>query len=136
MIDSFPDYQGWSKSDHTYHRPNQLQIIEEQRMSMYFNTYQLDAADTAIYDDPMYPIASLMVESAELADLFIKPWLRGDDNDPVRAEVVAEAGDVLWNLANLLTDMEITLSEVAEYNLKKLKDRSERGVLEGSGGNR
>jgi NTP pyrophosphatase (non-canonical NTP hydrolase) len=49
---------------------------------------------------------------------------------------VAEAGDVLWNLANLLTDMEITLSEVAEYNLKKLKDRSERGVLEGSGGNR
>jgi hypothetical protein len=124
-------------SDHTYHRPNQLQMIEEKStMSMYFNTYQLDAADFAVYDDPMYPIASLMVESAELADLFIKPWLRGDDNDPVRAEVVAEAGDVLWNLANLLTDMEITLSEVAEYNLKKLKSRQARGVLEGSGGNR
>jgi hypothetical protein len=105
-------------------------------MSMYMNTYQLKAAEFAYYDDPMYPIASLMVESAELADLFIKPWLRGDDADPVRAEVVAEAGDVLWNLSNLLTDMEITLSEVAEYNLKKLKSRQARGVLEGSGGNR
>jgi NTP pyrophosphatase (non-canonical NTP hydrolase) len=123
-------------SDHTYHRPNQLQIIEEQRMTMYLNEYQLKAAETAEYDDPMYPIASLMVESAELADIFIKPWLRGDLDDPDRMEVIAEAGDVLWNLANLLKDMDITLSEVAEYNVKKLKSRKERGVLSGNGGNR
>jgi NTP pyrophosphatase (non-canonical NTP hydrolase) len=115
---------------------NQLQIIEEQRMTMYLNEYQLKAAETAEYDDPMYPIASLMVESAELADIFIKPWLRGDLDDPDPAKVIAEAGDVLWNLANLLKDMDITLSEVAEYNIKKLKSRKERGVLSGSGGNR
>ncbi len=103
---------------------------------MYFNAYQLAAAETAQYDDPMYPIVSLMVESAELADLFIKPWLRGDMNDPDRAEVISEAGDVLWNLACLLKDMDITLDEVAEYNLSKLKDRKERGVIHGNGGNR
>ena len=74
--------------------------------SLYLNEYQLMAAETANYDDPIYPIASLMVESAELADIFIKPWLRGDDGDPDRQEVVAEAGDVLWNLCSLLTILE------------------------------
>jgi NTP pyrophosphatase (non-canonical NTP hydrolase) len=103
---------------------------------MYLNDYQHAAAETAEYDDPMYPIASLMVESAELADIFIKPWLRGDLADPDRAEVIAEAGDVLWNLANLLRDMDITLDEIAHYNLVKLKSRKERGVLQGKGGNR
>lgn len=104
--------------------------------SLYLNEYQLMAAETANYDDPIYPIASLMVESAELADIFIKPWLRGDVGDPDRTEVVAEAGDVLWNLCSLLTDMGITLEEVAIYNVKKLKSRQERGVIAGNGGNR
>ena len=105
-------------------------------MSYYMNTYQLEAYKTAQYDDPMYPIASLMVESAELADLFIKPWLRGDDGDPDRKEVISEAGDVLWNLAVLLKDQEIELEEVAQYNIKKLQSRLERGVIQGNGGNR
>ena len=105
-------------------------------MTMYFNDYQLKAQETARYDDPMYPIVSLMVESAELADIFVKPWLRGDMNDPDKVEVISEAGDVLWNLANLLADMDITLDQVAAYNIKKLKDRTERGVINGKGGNR
>ena len=50
--------------------------------------------------------------------------------------MLAEAGDVLWNLANLLNDMDITLEEVAVYNIKKVNDRLERGVISGSGGNR
>ena len=103
---------------------------------MYFNQYQLAAKETAMYDDPLYPIASLMVESAELSDLFIKPWLRGDYTEIDRSEVISEAGDVLWNLACLLADQDITLSEVAQYNLQKLKDRADRGVIQGSGGNR
>jgi NTP pyrophosphatase (non-canonical NTP hydrolase) len=139
MIDSFPDYEGFVTGGviglQTYLKDHYPQP-QEQAMSIYMNEYQVKAAETATYDDPMYPIASLMVESSELADLFIKPWLRGDDGDPDRAEVLAEAGDVMWNLAALLTDMNITLDEVAEYNLKKLKSRKERGVIAGSGGNR
>ena len=104
--------------------------------SLYLNEYQLMAAKTANYDDPMYPIASLMVEAAELGDLFIKPWLRGDDREIDRKEVIAEAGDVLWNLAVLLKDQEIELEEVAQYNIKKLNSRLQRGVIQGSGGNR
>ena len=103
---------------------------------MDFDTYQYEACETAAYEDPLYPVTSLMVESAELADLFIKPWLRGDDKEIDRKEVIAEAGDCLWNLAMILSDQAISFEEVADYNLKKLKDRAERGVISGSGGNR
>lgn len=105
-------------------------------MGTYMNDYQLEARRTAQYDDPMYPVASVMVESAELADLFIKPWLRGDMGDPERQEVLSEAGDVLWNLANLLGDMDISLEEVACYNMKKIQRREADGTIKGRGGNR
>jgi NTP pyrophosphatase (non-canonical NTP hydrolase) len=103
---------------------------------MGLNEYQDSATSFALYQNTMYPIASLMVESAELADMFIKPRLRGDLEPISRQEIISEAGDVLWNLSNLLKDEEITLQEVAEYNLVKLADRSKRGVIQGSGGNR
>ena len=103
---------------------------------MYLNDYQHKAVETAQYVDPMYPIASLMVEAAELGDLFIKPWLRGDDGEPDEKQILSEAGDVLWNLAVLLHDAGLTLNEVAEYNIKKVQDRQERGVIQGKGGNR
>ena len=104
---------------------------------MNIDSYQDQAVETAIFKNDFYPIASLMVEAAELADLFVKPMLRGDSTQPdFRAKVVYEAGDVLWNLAVLLRRNGINLSEVAEINLKKLQDRKMRGVLLGSGGNR
>ena len=100
--------------------------------------YQGLAAETAVYQDKLYPITSLIVEAAELADLFIKPYLRGDNDGeaPDRDEIIGEAGDVLWNLANMLLDAGITLNEVAEYNLKKLRSRQARGVIQGNGGQR
>jgi NTP pyrophosphatase (non-canonical NTP hydrolase) len=103
---------------------------------MKFDDYQKAAAETAQYKDMFYPIASLMVESAELSDLFIKPMLRGDDKNVNRDDVISEAGDVLWNLSMLLKDQGVDLSTVAEYNLSKLRSRAERGVIKGSGGNR
>jgi NTP pyrophosphatase (non-canonical NTP hydrolase) len=103
---------------------------------MNFDEYQQAAGETAEYKDKFYPIASLMVESAELSDLFIKPMLRGDNKKLDRYDIISEAGDVLWNLAMLLRDNGVDLSEVAWYNLKKLKSRKERGLIKGSGGNR
>jgi NTP pyrophosphatase (non-canonical NTP hydrolase) len=103
---------------------------------MTFHEYQIEAATTAVYQEKMYPITSLMVEAAELADLFIKPYLRGDDRKPFREDIISEAGDVLWNLAAILSDHNISLAMVAEMNIRKLRDRQERGVLQGSGDHR
>lgn len=103
---------------------------------MDIDDYQIEAVKTAMYEDSFYPIASLMVEAAELADVFIKPCLRGDAVDINHKSVLYEAGDVLWNLANICEDAGIRLSDVAQYNLDKLRDRQQRGVIQGSGGDR
>ena len=103
---------------------------------MNFNEYQEEAAKTAVYSNEFYPFASLMIESAELADLVAKPVLRGDEKEIDRFDIVAEAGDVLWNLAMCLEEHNVSLQSVAEYNIRKLKSRAERGVLMGSGGDR
>lgn len=103
---------------------------------MTLNEYQIKASTFAIYQEKFYPLASLMVESAELSDLFVKPWLRGDDKPIDRDKVISEAGDVLWNLAAVLSECGLSLDIVARTNLMKLEDRKERGVIMGDGGDR
>lgn len=44
-----------------------------------------------------------------------------------------ELGDVLWYLVALGDSMGISLQEIAVANLSKLRDRSERGVVQGDG---
>ena len=56
-----------------------------------FDLYQRLASKTAIYEDRMYPVASLMVEAAELADLFIKPMLRGSSRSTTRVRTSRKA---------------------------------------------
>lgn len=101
-----------------------------------FDYYQLQAESTAVFTDPYYPFASLMIEAAEFCDLVTKPMLRGDDKEIDKQELISEAGDVLWNLAVALKRQGIHLSEVAKYNHDKLQSRQARGVLKGDGGDR
>ena len=101
-----------------------------------FKEYQEEANRTAVYEHSYYPFASLMVEAAEFADIVTKWELRGDKQGPFRDDLIAEAGDVLWNLAECLTQYNITMEEVAAYNIEKLRSRSIRGVLKGNGGDR
>lgn len=103
---------------------------------MNFNEYQAVAESFADYEHSFYPQASLMIEAAELADLFAKPVLRGDSLQPNRDDIVSEAGDVLWNLAVLLKRSGIPLQEVAEYNIEKLTGRMKRGTIRGNGNHR
>jgi NTP pyrophosphatase (non-canonical NTP hydrolase) len=56
--------------------------------------------------------------------------------DERREALAAELGDVLWYLAQLATEAELDLEELAEANLAKLASRRERGALHGSGDTR
>ena len=47
--------------------------------------------------------------------------------------LMAEAGDILWQLSGLCTVMGWDLEEVAEYNLKKLAERKKNGTIAGNG---
>ena len=50
--------------------------------------------------------------------------------------MASEIGDVLWYCARLASELDLSLSQIAEDNMKKLLDRKERGVIGGSGDNR
>jgi NTP pyrophosphatase (non-canonical NTP hydrolase) len=47
-----------------------------------------------------------------------------------------EVGDVLWYLARFADEIGYPLEVIAQENLDKLRSRSERGVLGGSGDDR
>jgi len=53
-----------------------------------------------------------------------------------RDEIIAELGDVLWYIAAIADTIDCDLSVVADRNLRKLQERTDRNVLQGSGDKR
>lgn len=108
---------------------------------MNFTDYQQEAVKTAIYgagSSIIYPALGLANEAGEVLGK-IKKVLRdsnGDFNDANRAAIAKEMGDVQWYLAALAQDIGWDLGQIAIMNLKKLKDRQSRDVIQGSGDNR
>jgi NTP pyrophosphatase (non-canonical NTP hydrolase) len=85
-----------------------------------------------------YPALGLAGEAGEVAE-HAKKAIR-DDAGKVsgerRAAMAKELGDVLWYVAQLASELELDLDELAEGNLHKLLSRQRRGVLSGSGDDR
>lgn len=115
-------------------------LVAEQIMKL--NEYQRQARETAVYpskgDNFSYPALGLTGESGEVAEK-IKKIIRDkegvyDEND--RVEIGKELGDVLWYVAILADEFNLSLEEIAETNIEKLKSRKKRGKIGGSGDNR
>ena len=108
---------------------------------MDFNTYQQQAATTAVYPESakyVYPTLGRCGEAGEVAEK-IKKVIRdngGVFTEEKKKEIIKEVGDVLWYIAALLSDLGVTMDETAVGNLEKLFSRKERGVLNGNGDNR
>ena len=109
------------------------------------NEYQADAAETMIYKwKVIYPALGLANEAGEVLGK-IKKMIRDQDlfldgrhriTDEQRAALAAELGDVLWYIAALAKDLNVSLNDVAAINIEKLHSRKIRGVLGGSGDDR
>ena len=113
---------------------------------MNFSEYQKESRITAKYPDVdnnfIYPTLGMVGEAGEFAEK-IKKLMRDQkvftpDQVPgeVKGEVLKELGDVLWYVAQLATEFDVDLDEVADMNIKKLRDRMNRDVLHGEGDNR
>jgi NTP pyrophosphatase (non-canonical NTP hydrolase) len=109
---------------------------------MNFTDYQTQSRTTAKYPaighGVIYPTLGLSNEAGEVAGK-IKKIFRdkaGMIGEPERAALKGELGDVLWYLAQVCTELDISLEEVAESNLAKLLDRQARGKIQGEGDNR
>ena len=102
---------------------------------MTFDEYQEFARSTAIYPDECkitYPTLGLCGEAGEVAEK-VKKHMR---DGKTLVGVGLELGDVLWYISALADDLGVTLEEVAQANVDKLKSRMERGKIGGSGDHR
>ena len=109
---------------------------------MNFTDYQQKAKATAKYPvighGVIYPTLGLTNEAGEVAGK-IKKVFRDKDgiiSEETRDALKAELGDVLWYLAQVATELNLSLDEIAEYNIAKLLDRQARGKIQGDGDNR
>lgn len=83
--------------------------------------YQMAVIDMPLYDDP---ILGLIGEIGEVIEHVKKDRRPGERRKPLTKEkLIDESGDVLWYFTRFLSENGITLSEVMEYNIKKLEKR-------------
>jgi NTP pyrophosphatase (non-canonical NTP hydrolase) len=106
---------------------------------MRLSDYQQRSRRTAVYPDAgsnlTYPALGLCGEAGEVAEK-VKKTIRDDGGELTeerRAALAAELGDVLWYVAQVASEADLDLDEIAEQNLDKLLSRQRRSVLQGSG---
>ena len=120
---------------------------------MELNVYQKQAMGTCMptCENISYMLLNLVGEVGEFSSKIAKGIRKGDfiikENklyyDPktqteeslckLDESLMAEAGDILWQLSGLCTIMGWDLEGVAEYNLKKLAERKKNGTISGNG---
>jgi NTP pyrophosphatase (non-canonical NTP hydrolase) len=104
---------------------------------MYANEYQKLAMEfRSPTANEAYALINLGAEAGEVLGKVAKYIRDSGDPDVLRQEVKKELGDVMWMVAAVAADFDLTLSEICTHNLAKLHSRKERDVIGGSGDNR
>ena len=104
--------------------------------------YQDEAMKTAIYPErhrnPQYPALGLCGEAGEVANKVKKIYrdAGGRIEHESREALAEELGDVLWYVALLADEINLSLNNIAVRNLLKLRDRHSREAIHGSGDKR
>lgn len=140
---------------------NELSGYDPTKLVWDLNTYQQMATGTAVYPGVgtmfglSYVLHKLAGEVGEANEHFGKaqrddgliPYVHNELGDPLSVRwppltgerheaLVKELGDALWYISAAARELNVTLEEVANINLRKLHDRKQRGTLQGSGDNR
>ena len=97
-----------------------MTINEYQKLAMMTLNPQLDRKDVLING-----VMGLCGESGEAIDI-VKKWLaQGPELD--REKLAKELGDIAWYLAETAYALDLSLEEVLEGNIQKLKKRYPEG---------
>lgn len=92
-------------------------------------SFRLTTADT------MYALLNLSAEVGELHGLIAKA-VRDGMKDMHQENVQKELGDILWMVAAIAKDYNMSLAEIASKNLDKLTSRAARNTIKGEGDDR
>ena len=99
--------------------------LECKAPAMTLNEYQKAAERTQAtkYDTDkiLNGVLGLAGESGECADLVKKHFYQ--DHGFPKDKLIEEAGDVLWYIAELACGLNVTMEEIAQRNIDKLKKR-------------
>ncbi|HSX46956.1 MAG TPA: nucleoside triphosphate pyrophosphohydrolase family protein [Patescibacteria group bacterium] len=113
---------------------------------MTLDEYQALALTTA-YTDPDYAdtlmdktiwAMGVAGEAGEVVEKWKKivAYKHGKVSPEDKAELKKELGDVVWYIAVMAHSLGLSLEEVMQLNVEKLKDRKKRDVIKGQGDNR
>ena len=113
---------------------------------MTLDEYQEQALTTA-YTDPSYTdtlmdktiwAMGIAGEAGEIIEKWKKmvAYNNGDISDEFIADMKKELGDVVWYIAVLAHSLGLSLEDVMQLNVQKLRSRKERNVIKGKGDNR
>lgn len=104
---------------------------------MNFTEYQNKAMSFRLASaDDIYALFNLAGEVGELLSAEAKLRRDGGEIGPHLENVKKELGDILWCIAAIAEDNLLTLEEIAEANIQKLKGRLARNTIQGNGDNR
>ncbi len=101
---------------------------------MNFKEYQSKASVTALYPKRLnnleYPTLGLAGEAGEVANIVkkIQRDFGGELTDEIRGKLKDELGDVLWYISACADELELTLEEIAEFNVEKLATRHQKNL--------
>jgi NTP pyrophosphatase (non-canonical NTP hydrolase) len=101
---------------------------------MNFNDYQTKSRRTAGYPaighPVIYPTLGLVNEAGEVAGKIKKVFRDkgGEISEETRSALKAELGDVLWYISQICTELDLSLDDVAEYNIAKWFSRQESDI--------
>ena len=97
-----------------------MKINEYQKLAMSTLNKELDKKDILINS-----VMGLCGESGEAIDI-VKKWLaQGHDLD--KDHLAKELGDIAWYLAEAATALDLSLEDILQANLDKLKKRYPQG---------
>jgi NTP pyrophosphatase (non-canonical NTP hydrolase) len=103
-----------------------------------FDQYQHKAMRYAVYpnlgNNWVYPVLGLCGECGEIANKLKKVLRDGIEVD--KDQLTAELGDILWYVAALAYELNLSLDDVASQNLEKLENRRKSSTINGSGDSR
>ena len=96
---------------------------------MELDEYQHEAIKTRrrpVADPSQHLIVSLLGLAGEAGELIseYKKYLRdGENYAPLKGRICEELGDILWYIASVADEFDLSLSEVGTENLRKIMDR-------------
>lgn len=100
-----------------------MKVNEYQKLAMKTLNPELDKKDVLINS-----VMGLCGESGEAIDI-VKKWMaHGHELD--REHLIKELGDIAWYLAEAATALDVTLEDVLQANIEKLKKRFPEGFDE------